>query len=203
MSYPDIFRATVVGVKASDGVVIASDKRLSYGDFVLSRNAKKMFIINNNIAIAFAGLYGDAGGLVRILEAELKNYEMVTGATLTTRMVAKRLATIMYYYKFFPFFVEVLVAGVKGRPELYALDPLGSILEEDYVAVGSGATLAFGVLEREYREGISLESAEKLAIASVRAAISRDVGSGDGIDVIAISPSGVRERSIRLKIVEG
>ncbi|MCX8196193.1 MAG: archaeal proteasome endopeptidase complex subunit beta [Acidilobaceae archaeon] len=202
MSYPEVFKATVVGIKAADGVVLAADKRLSYGDFVISRNAKKMFVINNNIAIAFAGLYGDAGGLVRILEAELKGYEIITSSALTVRTVAKRLATIMYYYKFFPFFVEVLVGGVRERPELYALDPLGSILEEDYVAVGSGATMAFGVLEREYREGMSLESAEKLAVSAVRAAISRDAGSGDGIDVLTLSPAGARERSIRLRIVE-
>ncbi|MFN4045900.1 MAG: archaeal proteasome endopeptidase complex subunit beta [Acidilobaceae archaeon] len=201
----ELFRATVVGVKVKGGVVLATDKRLSYGSLVLSKSARKIFVLNDRTAIAFAGLYGDAGGLIRFLEAELRFYQLTSGVTPTVKTVAKRLSTIMYSYKWFPFIVETLVGGIEpdGSPKLYVLDPLGSIIEEDYAAVGTGAAIAFGLLERDYSETLTVEEAEKLAIASMRAAIGRDVGSGDGIDVATITGSGVRQKSIVLRLVEG
>lgn len=199
------FGATIVGIKAKDGVVIASDKRISYGGFIASRNARKIFLVNKRAAAAFAGLYGDVGGLMRILEAELRAYETLHETEASVRFIAKRLSTIMYSYKFFPFFVEVLVGGVEktGEPKLYVLDPLGSILEEEYAAAGTGSSIAFGILEERYKSDMSVDEAENLAITSMRAAIGRDASSGDGIDVVTLKKGGVRERTITLRLVEG
>lgn len=205
MAYEDVFRATVVGLKFRDGVVMATDRRLSYGNIVLSRAARKIFVVNERAAVAFAGLYGDVSGLVRFLQADISAYKLLANAPVTIRSIAKRLSTLMYSYKWFPFFVETLVGGVEsdGTPRLYVLDPLGSILEEDYTAVGSGATIAFGFLENNYNSSMTAEEAEKIALSAVRTAIGRDIGSGDGIDVVTITRNGVREKSITLRIVEG
>lgn len=205
MAYEDIFRATVVGIRTKDGVVMATDRRLSYGNIVLSRAARKIFVVDERAAVAFAGLYGDVSGLIRILQADISAYKLIANAPVTIRSIAKRLSILMYSYKWFPFFVETLVGGVEsdGTPRLYVLDPLGSVLEEEYTAVGSGATIAFGLLENTYRQDLTIEEAEKIAISAVRTAIGRDIGSGDGIDVVTITSNGVRERSITLRIVEG
>jgi len=204
LSYGDIFRATVVGLKARDGVVMATDRRLSYGNIVLSRAARKIFVVDDRAAVAFAGLYGDVSGLVRFLQADISAYKLIVNAPVTIKSIAKRLSVLMYSYKWFPFFVETLVGGVEGdgSPKLYVLDPLGSILEEDYTAVGSGATIAFGFLENTYKPDIGIEDAERIAISAVRTAIGRDIGSGDGIDVVSITRNGAREKSITLRIVE-
>jgi len=205
LAYEDVFRATVVGLKFRDGVVMATDRRLSYGNIVLSRAARKIFVVNERAAVAFAGLYGDVSGLVRFLQADISAYKLLANAPVTIRSIAKRLSTLMYSYKWFPFFVETLVGGVEsdGTPRLYVLDPLGSVLEEDYTAVGSGATIAFGFLENNYNSNMAMEEAEKIALSAVRTAIGRDIGSGDGIDVVTITRNGVREKSITLRIVEG
>lgn len=204
MAYDEIFRATVVGLKTKDGVVMATDRRLSYGNIVLSRAARKIFVVDERAAVAFAGLYGDVSGLVRFLQADIAAYRLVANAPVTIRSIAKRLSVLMYSYKWFPFYVETLVGGVEsdGTPRLYVLDPLGSILEEDYAAIGSGATIAFGFLENTYRQDLSIEDAEKIVISAVRTAIGRDIGSGDGIDVVTITKNGAREKSITLRIVE-
>ncbi|MEM1873429.1 MAG: proteasome subunit beta [Acidilobaceae archaeon] len=200
----DFLKATVLGLKVREGVVLATDRRLTLGDFVISRNATKVFLLKDRVAVAFAGLYGDIAGLVRILDSEVRAYETIAGSPLSIKAIAKRLSTLLYSYKMFPFVIEAVVGGVErtGEPRLYSLDSLGSLLEEEYVAVGSGAATALGLLEREYRSDVSIEEAEKLAISAVRAAISRDVGSGDGIDVVSITPSGVRRRSLFLRLVE-
>jgi len=198
------FGATIVGIKAKEGVVLATDRRLSYGGFVMSRNARKIYVLKDRIGVAIAGLYGDISGLARILEAEIKYYELTSGARLTVRSVAKRLSSILYAYKPFPFYVEAIIGGVDdGEPRIYVLDSLGSITEEDYAASGSGATMALGVLESLYKEGLSLEDAEELALKAVKSAIERDAMSGDGIDVVVISRDGWRERRVTLRMVEG
>ncbi|MFZ8792416.1 MAG: archaeal proteasome endopeptidase complex subunit beta [Acidilobaceae archaeon] len=204
MGYEEVFRATVVGLKVRDGVVMATDRRLSYGNIVLSRAARKIFVVDERAAVAFAGLYGDVSGLIRLLQADISAYKLIANAPVTIRSIAKRLSILMYSYKWFPFFVETLVGGVEsdGTPRLYVLDPLGSILEEEYAAVGSGATVAFGFLENNYRPDMTVDDAEKVAISAVRTAIGRDIGSGDGIDVVSITRNGARERSITLRIVE-
>lgn len=204
MAYEEVFRATVVGLKSRDGVVMATDRRLSYGNIVLSRAAKKIFVVDERAAVAFAGLYGDVSGLVRFLQADISAYKLIANAPVTIRSIARRLSVLMYSYKWFPFFVETLVGGVEsdGTPRLYVLDPLGSILEEDYTAVGSGATIAFGFLENNYNSNVTVEEAEKIALSAVRTAIGRDIGSGDGIDIVTITRNGARERSVTLRIVE-
>ena len=196
------FGATSVGVKAKDGVALATDRRMAYGTFIMSRNARKVFRINDRIGIVFAGLYGDISGLVRILGADLKGYELTTGNPITTYMTAKRLSLIMYSYKMLPFIVETIVGGLDpdGTPKLYVLDSLGSITEEPYAAVGTGATIAYGYLEANYREDLSGEEALQIAINAVKTAIVRDAGTGDGIDAILISKEGVREESVKLRV---
>jgi proteasome beta subunit len=204
LAYEEVFRATVVGLKSRDGVVMATDRRLSYGNIVLSRAAKKIFVVDERAAVAFAGLYGDVSGLVRFLQADINAYKLIANTPVTIRSIARRLSVLMYSYKWFPFFVETLVGGVEsdGTPRLYVLDPLGSILEEDYTAVGSGATIAFGFLENNYSSNVTVEEAEKIALSAVRTAIGRDIGSGDGIDIVTITGNGARERSVTLRIVE-
>src|SRR2546430_17461201 len=65
----------------------------------------------------------------------------------------------------------------------------GAIPSEDFMSSGSGSPIAYGVLEQGFRKEFSLDEARKLAEAAVRAAMERDPGSGNGVDVLAI-PNG-------------
>ncbi len=66
--------ATTVGVVCSDGVILASEKRVSYGSFVMSRSGKKVFKITNNIGAACAGLVSDMQILIREVGAYANLY---------------------------------------------------------------------------------------------------------------------------------
>jgi len=203
VSYP--MGATAVGLRGKNFVVLAAERRLSYGGFVVSRSGKKVYKITDYLGIALAGLFADIQAIVKMLRAELEYHALAAGRRLSVRSAAKLLATILYSYKYFPFFSEVLVGGVEstGEPRLYVMDPLGSLIEDDYAAIGSGASIAIGVLETGYRSDLDVESAEKLAVSAVRAAIERDTASGDGIDILVIEyvdgKARSREKSITLR----
>ncbi|MEZ0393570.1 MAG: proteasome subunit beta [Desulfurococcaceae archaeon] len=184
---------TVVGIRAKDGVVLASEKRLTYDGFVLSRNAKKLHLVTDRIGVGFAGLHGDANYVARLLKLEAQNYELEVGRSIRVRSLAKVLSIILYSFKLYPLMTEVVVGGVDDRgPSLFVLDAVGSLIEEKYAAIGSGAQVALGVIEPSYRDDMALAEARELAIKSLRTAIERDVLSGDGIDLLVIGGEGAR-----------
>ncbi len=205
MSYAEYgIGATTVGIRVRDGVVLASEKRVSYGGFIMSKSGKKVYLVADHIGLAFAGLFADMQALAKRLRAELQYYELSTGRKPRVQAAAKILSVILYSNKLTPFITEVLVGGVDDTgSRLYVLDPVGSLIEDDYAALGSGGAIAIGVLEAEYRRDMSIEEAEKLAEKAVRVAMERDAISGDGIDILVIRRENGRitakERSIRVR----
>lgn len=196
-----VLPGTAIGLKTSEGVVLASEKRLTYDGFVLSRNARKIHMITNHIGVGFAGLMGDVNFLVKVLKLEAKNYELQHGREIKTRSLAKLLSVILYSYKLAPMLTEVVVGGYDEEgPSLYILDPVGSVIEEKYVAVGSGAQLALGYIEPRYNPGLGLKEAEELAVNAVKTVIERDVLSGDGIDLVVIDKNGYQSKEIIFKM---
>jgi len=188
--------ATTVGLKCSGGVVLASEKRVSYGFTVMSKAGKKVFPVTKYLGVAFAGLVSDMQAVVRRLAAEANLYELEHGKLMPVKAAAKLLANILYAQRLYPILAETLVGGLsEGSPQLFVLDPLGSIIEDKYAALGTGAPIAIGILETNYRDDLSVEEAEALAVKAIRAAIERDAASGDGIDVLIITDQGVFEKS--------
>jgi len=187
--------ATTIGLRVEEGVVLASEKRVSYGFTVTSKSAKKIFKISDHLGIACAGLIGDMQAIARSLRAELKLYELDTNRKMSIKAAAKLLANILFSQRYMPLMSETLVGGVDDTgPHLFVLDAIGSLIEDDYAALGSGATIAIGILEASYRKDMSVDEAKGLAIKAVRAAIERDALSGDGIDVLTITEKGAEER---------
>jgi proteasome beta subunit len=62
----------------------------------------------------------------------------------------------------------------------------GAITDEDFASSGSGSPIAYGVLESVYTKDITNEQAKQIATKAVAAAMERDPGSGNGIDVLVI-----------------
>jgi ATP-dependent protease HslVU (ClpYQ) peptidase subunit len=132
--------ATAVGIKVDEGVVLAAEKRVSYGFYTLSKAGKKVFIIDDRLAIASAGIIADMQTLAKILKLNARAYELDVKRKPTVRAIAKLLSVIMFSRRFMPFFAEVLVGGVDEEgAHLVVMDPLGSLIEDDYAALGTGA----------------------------------------------------------------
>jgi proteasome beta subunit len=86
-----------------------------------------------------------------------------------------------------PYFVELIVAGVDSEGgHVYVADMSGAITGEEFAASGSGAPVAYGVLENLYHSEMTNDQAKQVAEKSVSAAMERDPGSGNGIDALII-----------------
>ena len=192
--------ATAVGLRTKDAVVLAAEKRVSYGGFVMSRAGRKVFLIKDKYGVAFAGLFADIQTLKRLMNVEIHSYEIENGRPISVRSAARLLSVILYQYKQTPYLSEVIFGGIDSQGvHLYVMDSLGSLIEDDYAAVGTGAPVAIGVIESRYSKDMKVEEAEQLAIDAVKAAISRDAVSGDGVDVVVITRDKSWEKSITVR----
>jgi proteasome beta subunit len=190
--------ATALGITFKDGVVLAADKRFAYGNFILSRNSKKVFLINDNVGAACAGMISDMQNLIRRVSAEAKLRELEVRRPVPPNAVAKLMSSIMFSERLYPLLTQVIVGGVDGSPAVYVLDPLGSIIPDEYATIGSGTEIAIGIIESEYKKDMDEDSAVKLAIKALKSAMQRDAASGDGIDLLIMKTNEVKEESMKL-----
>lgn len=191
--------ATVIGISYNDGVILAAEKRVSFGNFVVNKNIKKTFSVTDQVGAACAGMVADMQILVRQVEALSKIRRLETRRSVPPNSVAKLMSVIMFERRYFPLLTQVIVGGIDAKPEIYTLDPLGSVLPDDYAAVGTGAELALGIMDAEYKPDMSEEKAKELAVRAIKSAIQRDAASGDGIDVLFVTKNGHREETIPLR----
>ncbi|MDT7969441.1 MAG: proteasome subunit beta [Vulcanisaeta sp.] len=199
-SIEELITGTAVGVRASDGVVLAAEKRVAYGFTMFSRSGKKVFKVNDNIGIASIGILADMQVLTKIAKAYMSLYALDTKTRPSIRSAAKLLSYVLFSNRILPYFVEVLVGGVDDEgSHLFIMDSLGSLIEDDYAAVGTGTKLAIAILESGYRQGMSIKEARDLAIRAINQSISRDPVSGDGIDILTITGNGTTEETIPLQ----
>lgn len=190
--------ATAVGISFDSGVVLASEKRVSYGNFVVNKSTKKTFQVTDHVGAACAGMIADMQILVRQVGALAKIRKLETRRIVPPNSIAKMMSVIMFERRFFPLLTQVIVGGIDSNSQIYTLDPLGSVLPDEYAAVGSGAEMALGVMDSEYKTKMSEQSAKALAIKAIKSSVQRDSASGDGIDLLVVRRDQQLEESHRL-----
>jgi len=189
--------ATTIGLVFNGGVILASEKRVAYGYLVLSKTGKKVFRITDKVGAACAGLVGDMQILAREAAAYASLHSLECRRPITVNAVAKVMANLLFERRLFPLLTQTIIGGVDDEgPHLYVLDPLGSVIPDKFASVGSGAEIATGILETEYRENLNVEEAKNLVLRSIKAAVARDIQSGEGVDFLVITNDGMKEESI-------
>jgi len=184
--------ATAVGATFDSGVVLASEKRIAFGNFLVSKSTRKTFQITPKVGAACAGLVADMQILSLQISALAKIRRMELGRDVPTNTIAKMMSNMMYERRYFPLLTQVIVGGVVDKPIMYTLDPLGSVLPDSYAAVGTGAEMALGVLDPQFEDKMSENDAVDLARRAVNSASMRDSASGDGLDIMVITKDSIR-----------
>ena len=186
---------TTIGLICSDGVVIGADSRATMDTFIASTEARKVWKIDENVAMTIAGGVGDAEALIRIIKAQNEIYKMDERKPLSPKSATSLLSIILHDNKMMPFYVQLIVAGIDGsKPELYNLDPLGGYtVESKFTATGSGSITALGYLENVYSEDLSIKDGIKIVHKALTTAMKRDSATGNSILVASITKSGYTE----------
>jgi len=187
---------TTIGMVTKDGVVLATERRVTAGTMISNKTAQKLFKIDQNIGITIAGLVGDAQVLARYLKAEVSLYRLRRSAQLSAEGAATLLANILSGNRYYPYYAWLIVGGTDAKGgHVFSVDPAGGCIEDRFVSVGSGSPFAYGLVEDGYSRDMSSSDAVDLALRGLTAAMKRDSASGDGYLVHVITPKEYRELS--------
>lgn len=185
---------TTLGLVCKDGVVLAAEKRATAGTLIAHKVTKKVFKLDDNLGITTAGLVGDLQVLTRFIQAEVELYRLKRGRPMSVEAAATLTSNILAGRRFFPYLVQLVIGGMDGKGgHVFSLDLAGGSIEDRYVTTGSGSPFVYGVLEDQFKDGLSVEEATDLAIRALAAAMKRDAASGDGVDVVQITSKGFSE----------
>ena len=176
---------STVGITYDGGVVVGAAHRATMGHFIANKSVQKLFRISDNIALTTAGLVGHAQSLSRVLAAELKLFELKRDMPMTVKGAATFTANILSGR---PHYVQLLIVGVDSSgPSVYSIDSAGGSIPDTYCATGSGSPYMYGVLEDQFKTGMSKDQALSLAAKALLASAQRDAASGNGMDLAFIT----------------
>jgi proteasome beta subunit len=185
---------TTVGVVCKDGVILASDTRVTMGFFVAHHKGKKVYKIDDHMAMTISGGVADAQKAVDILKANAQLYRLNTNRPMPISSAARLVANLLFSSRYAPLIAQVLIGGMDNTgPHVFAVDPFGSITEEKCTATGSGSPVAYGVLEDKYKQDAPIKDMINIVVKAVESAMRRDAASGDSFDVSIIDKKGYRE----------
>lgn len=185
---------TTIGIVCRDGVILASDTRVTMGYFVAHKKGKKIYQIDDHMAMTISGVVADAQRTVDILRANAHLYKLEIGRPMPISSGARLIANLLFSSRLAPLITQALIGGVDtSGPHVFSIDPFGSLTEEKCVATGSGSPIAYGVLEDKYKKDSTIQDMMSIVVRAVDSAMKRDIASGDSFDIVIINEKGLRK----------
>jgi len=205
---------TTCGLACKDGVVLTADTRASAGFFIADRHAMKIHRVDRHLGMTIAGGVADAQNLVDIMRYNANIFRLTNKEPIPVKSAARLCSNVLFNQRYFPYYVQIILAGVdnnnsnienktRGAGQIYNIDLFGSITTEKFISTGSGSPVAYGYLESEFKEDLSVNDAYRIAIHAIAAAIRRNAGTGDNINAVVIDKDGYRELSKETKKAVG
>src|SRR5919106_3284708 len=173
---------TTCAITCTDGVVLAADTRASAGFFIADRRVMKIQKVDEHLGMTIAGGVADAQNLVDTMRYNANIYRLSKKELIPVSSAARLCSNILFNQRYFPYYVQIIMAGIDHREKegkIYNIDLFGSMTTEKFISTGSGSPVAYGYLESEFKERISVNEAYKIAIQAIAAAIRRNSGTGD------------------------
>ena len=194
---------TTVGLVCSDGIVLTTDTRASMGYYIASRTVNKIAVIDNHCAVTIAGGVADAQYAIDQLKYHAKIYKLEKNEGLPISSIARLTSNLFYstlHQKFSLLYADISVGGIDHEgPQLYNIDMFGTLTKEEYYSTGSGSPVAYGILESEFKQSLTVDEAMPIAVKAVYGAILRNSGSGDGLNIVTIRENNLKEYSFEEK----
>jgi len=188
---------TTVGIVYSDGVVLAADTRaIAGGYFIAHKSVKKIQKISDHLAVTIAGGVADALTVVDTLRYYANIFKLEKGKAMPVKSTAQLASNIFFSSRYYPYMADIIVGGFDEEGgTIYNIDLFGSLTKDKFHSTGSGSPVAFGILENEFRDDLTLDDTILIAAKAINAAIMRNAGTGDGFDIVVITKDKYRELS--------
>ena len=173
---------TVIAVRYIGGVVMVGDRQAT-GNYIASRDVRKIEAADRNTAIAISGTAARGMEFIRMAQLSFEHYEKMTDTQLSLEGKANYLAPIIQRNNLSsPLIVLPLLAGWDPSHEvgrIFEYDGAGGCYERfDYSTIGSGTPFADGTLRLGYRPDLDREAALELGALAIYEAGDNDPSTG-------------------------
>jgi len=184
--------ATVVGIKAKDGVVMVADKKILH-NLIMPRSIEKIYEIDEHIAAATVGLVADGRKLIDQARIEAQRHRLVYEEPITIKQLVYEMSSYMQIFTQYgglrPFGVTLLLGGYDTEPRVYEIDPSGTPTEWKATAVGEGRSEAMKVLEAKYEANMSIPDAFRLGMEALKTFL-KEKFEADRIEAAKVTKKG-------------
>jgi len=179
-----------IGVRTSDGVVLAVDKRIR-SPLMERSSVEKIHKADDHIGIASAGHVADARQLIDFARRQAQVNQLRYGEPIGVETLTKSVTDHIQQYTQVggarPFGVALIIGGIaNGEPRLYETDPSGTPYEWKALAVGADRGDIREYLEENYSEEMDLDGGVALALEAL-ASVNDGGLAPEGIGIATIS----------------
>ncbi len=162
--------ALAVGVRTKNGVVIAVEEKSRKLQIITT--PQKIFQIDYHIGAAAAGYIPDARVQVDDARYFSQSNKLTYDEPVEVETVAKHLADQSHQFTQYsgvrPFGVALIIAGVDRKgTKIFVTDPSGTYIPYTAVAIGGNSDEVTDFLEKNYKNGMSMDETMSLAIAAI------------------------------------
>jgi proteasome alpha subunit len=162
---------TMLGIKVPEGVVVVAEKRRT-SPLIDLNSLEKVYLVDKHIGAGFVGFGSDGRILIDYARQLAVQYKFVYGERIPVEYLTRQLCDLMQIYTQHggvrPFGVTLLIAGVDDRgSQLYIAEPSGQYISYMAHGLGQGGAQVIEILQKEYKEDMSLEEALMLGVRAV------------------------------------
>lgn len=164
-----------VALKYKDGVLFGAEKKVP-SKLLLPDSIEKLFVVDKHVAVVSAGLVGDARRLVGIARGKAQENQMYYEESIQIETLVKDISNIMQLFTQYggmrPFGISFIVGGVDNSGKrLFETEPSGALAEYQAIAIGKGKAKAMEILEKDYKEDLSVEDGIKLLLKAIEGSL--------------------------------
>ncbi len=183
-----------LGIKATNGVVIATDKKVNTVLFD-SEDYTKMQSITPSTGFVYAGMGPDFRLIVKDARKSAQKYFLTYREVQPVNQIVKETALLCQEYTqsggVRPFGVSCLVAGYDDEgPQLFQVDPSGAGFGWKAAAIGKNYVNAKNFLERRYADDLELDDAVHIALLTLRESYEGEM-TEHNIEVGVVGPDRI------------
>lgn len=163
--------STAIGIVCKDGVLLVADKRI-VDPLIVPEALEKTFQIDDHIGATASGILSDARVLVERAQVKAQQHKVTYDHPIDTLTIVKDISNLKQVTTqsggLRPFGVSLLIAGVdETGPKLFETDPTGIFFQYRATVIGEGEPEVEEILQKEYKESLTIKDALKLAIRAL------------------------------------
>jgi len=168
---------TAIGIVCKDGALLVADKRV-VEKLIVNESVEKIFQVDDHIGATFSGISSDGRILVERSQVIAQQNRVTYDQPITTGTLVKEICNLKQLYTQVggarPFGVSIMFIGVGEKPHLFVTDPIGIFFEYKATAIGEGEIEVKDILNKQYKESMTLDEGIKLAISALKKSLGKD-----------------------------